>query len=159
MLVVDEIDELFSLVFTDQIHYLFKNHLPQETQICTFSATEPRELLEFINKFMRDPVRIVIERDYKSLEGVRQFYINTEKEEWKLETLLDLFIEIPFSQCIIYCNSCTKVSYLAEQIENRDQMYSVSHMHNQMTQTTIESAIYNFRCGNSRILITNDLNI
>jgi translation initiation factor 4A len=38
---------------------------------CTiFSATMPLEVLEVTNKFMRDPVRILVKKDELTLEGV-----------------------------------------------------------------------------------------
>ncbi len=41
--------------------------------------------------------------------GIKQFYVNVEKEEWKLETLCDLYAEISVCQAIIYCNLRRKV--------------------------------------------------
>ena len=36
---------------------------------------------------MRDPVRILVKKDELTLEGIKQFYIGTEREELKLDTL------------------------------------------------------------------------
>ncbi len=32
------------------------------------------------SKFMRDPIRILVKKEELTLEGIRQFYINVEKE-------------------------------------------------------------------------------
>ena len=37
----------------------------------------PLEVLEVTNRFMRDPVRILVKRDELTLEGIKQFYIGT----------------------------------------------------------------------------------
>jgi len=37
---------------------------------------------------MSKPVRILIKRDELTLEGIKQFYVNVEKEDWKLDTTL-----------------------------------------------------------------------
>nr|VDD50620.1 unnamed protein product [Brassica oleracea] len=55
------------------------------------------EALEITRKFMSKPVRILVKPDEMSLEGIKQFYVNVEKEEWKLETVCDLY-ETPISQ-------------------------------------------------------------
>lgn len=40
----------------------------------------PADVLEVTKKFMRDPVRILVKKEELTLEGIRQFYINVEKE-------------------------------------------------------------------------------
>lgn len=40
-----------------------------QVQCALFSATMPLEVLEVTNKFMRDPVRILVKRDELTLEG------------------------------------------------------------------------------------------
>lgn len=44
------------------------------------SATIPVDVLEVTKKFMRDPIRILVKKEELSLEGIRQFYINVQKE-------------------------------------------------------------------------------
>lgn len=40
----------------------------------------PADVLEVTKKFMREPVRILVKKEELTLEGIRQFYINVEKE-------------------------------------------------------------------------------
>lgn len=42
-------------------------------------------------KFMDDPIKILVKRDELTLEGIKQYFIHVEKEEWKFETLCDLY--------------------------------------------------------------------
>lgn len=44
------------------------------------SATMPAEVLDVTKKFMRDPVRILVKKEELTLEGIKQFYINVERE-------------------------------------------------------------------------------
>lgn len=44
------------------------------------SATMPQEVLDVTTKFMRDPIRILVKKEELTLEGIRQFYINVERE-------------------------------------------------------------------------------
>ena len=89
MFVLDEADEMLSRGFTEQIYDIFQL-LPQSTQVVLLSATMPQDVLEVTTKFMRDPVRILVKKDELTLEGIKQFYIAVEKEDWKLDTLSDL---------------------------------------------------------------------
>ena len=40
---------------------------------------------------MNDPIKFLVKRDELTLEGIKQFFILVEKEEWKFETLCDLY--------------------------------------------------------------------
>eukprot|EP01006_Ploeotia_vitrea_P036147 TRINITY_DN65981_c5_g4_i1.p1 TRINITY_DN65981_c5_g4~~TRINITY_DN65981_c5_g4_i1.p1 ORF type:complete len:419 (+),score=265.15 TRINITY_DN65981_c5_g4_i1:98-1354(+) len=151
---LDEADEMLSRGFKDQIYDVFQ-HLPPKVQVCLFSATMPTEILELSQRFMRSPVRILVKRDELTLDGIKQFYIAVEKEEWKLETLCDLYETLTITQAIIYCNTRRKVDWLTDKMTSRD--FTVSSMHGDMTGAERELIMKEFRSGSSRVLITTDL--
>ena len=43
------------------------------------------------------------------MEGIKQFYVNVEKEDWKLDTLCDLYETLAITQSIIFANTRRKV--------------------------------------------------
>merc|ERR1711977_634258 len=152
--VLDEADEMLSRGFTDQIYDVFRK-LPENVQVGLFSATMPDEVLEMTGKFMNDPKRILVKRDELTLEGIKQFYVAVEREEWKLDTLCDLYETLTITQAIIYCNARRKVDWLTEQLHSRD--FTVSALHGDMDQKERELIMKEFRSGSSRVLITTDL--
>merc|ERR1719316_2315495 len=152
--VLDEADEMLSHGFKDQIYDIFKT-LPPQVQVCLFSATMPPEILDMTTKFMRDAVRILVKKDELTLEGIRQFYVAIEKEEWKLDTLCDLYETLTITPAIIYCNTRRKVDCLAEEMAKRD--FTVSTMHAQMDRKERDLVMREFRSGSSRVLISTDL--
>merc|ERR1712134_213505 len=151
---LDEADEMLSRGFKDQIYDIFK-FLPETVQVCLFSATMPLDVLEVTQRFMRDPVRILVKKDELTLEGIKQFYIAVDKEEWKLDTLCDLYETLTITQAIIYCNTRRKVDWLQEEMQKRD--FTVSCMHGDMDQRERDIIMREFRTGSSRVLITTDL--
>merc|ERR1719213_924218 len=152
--VLDEADEMLSCGFKQQIYDIFKM-LPATVQVCLFSATMPPDILDMTKKFMRDAVRILVKQNELTLEGIRQFYVAIEKEQWKLETLCDLYETLTITQAIIYCNTRRKVDTLADEMARRD--FTVSTMHAQMDQQERELVMREFRSGSSRVLISTDL--
>jgi len=154
LFVLDEADEMLSRGFTDQIYDVFRK-LPENVQVGLFSATMPEEVLEMTGKFMNDPKRILVKRDELTLEGIKQFYVAVEREEWKLDTLCDLYETLTITQAIIYCNARRKVDWLTEQLHSRD--FTVSALHGDMDQKERELIMKEFRSGSSRVLITTDL--
>ena len=49
-------------------------------QVVLLSATMPDDVLEVTKRFMRDPIRILVKKEELTLEGIRQFYVQVEKE-------------------------------------------------------------------------------
>ncbi|KAL8714872.1 MAG: hypothetical protein Q9220_001385 [cf. Caloplaca sp. 1 TL-2023] len=154
MFVLDEADEMLSRGFTEQIYDIFQL-LPQSTQVVLLSATMPQDVLEVTTKFMRDPVRILVKKDELTLEGIKQFYIAVEKEDWKLDTLSDLYETVTITQAVIFCNTRRKVDWLTDKLTARD--FTVSAMHGDMDQGQRDLIMKEFRSGSSRVLIATDL--
>jgi translation initiation factor 4A len=154
MFVLDEADEMLSRGFKDQIYDVFKT-MPQDIQVILLSATMPTDVLEVTKRFMRNPVRILVKKEELTLDGIKQFYIQVEKEEWKLETLCDLYETLTITQAVIFCNTRRKVDWLHENMVKRD--FTVSSLHGEMDQNQRDVIMREFRTGSSRVLITTDL--
>ena len=154
LFVLDEADEMLSRGFKDQIYDVFR-FMPPKCQVGLFSATMPQEVLEITDKFMREPVQILVKREELTLEGIKQFYVMVDREEWKLDTLCDLYETLTITQCIIYVNTRRKVDWLVDKMQAND--FTVSCMHGEMEQKERDIIMREFRSGSSRVLITTDL--
>lgn len=152
--VLDEADEMLSRGFKQQIQDIFK-YLPSEIQIALFSATMPMDILKLTKHFMRDPAKILVKNEELTLEGIKQYYIPIEKEEWKMDVLLDLYGNLDINQALIYCNTKKRVVELADKMKEHD--FGVSIMHGEMDQMTRDMIMKEFRTGSTRVLITTDL--
>ncbi|KAA0153907.1 hypothetical protein FNF29_02895 [Cafeteria roenbergensis] len=154
MLVLDEADELLSRGFKEQIYDIYR-HVPPTTQVVVVSATLPKEVLDMTSRFMAEPVRVLVKRDELTLEGIKQFFVAVEKEEWKFETLCDLYDTLTVTQAVIFCNTRNKVDWLTAKM--REAGFTVSAMHGSMTQKERDAVMAEFRSGASRVLITTDV--
>ena len=65
---------------------------------------------------MSDPIRILVKRDELTLEGIKQFFVAVEREEWKFDTLCDLYDTLTITQAVIFCSTKRKVDWLAEKM-------------------------------------------
>lgn len=154
ILVLDEADEMLREGFQEQIYDIYR-YLASGTQIILVSATLPSEVLDLASKFMQSPVKVLVKRDEITLEGIKQFFIDVEKEDWKFDTLCDIFDQLTITQCVIFCNSRKKVDWLAEKM--RSANFTVSSMHGQMPQGERDAIMQQFRQGTSRVLIATDV--
>jgi translation initiation factor 4A len=154
MLILDEADEMLSLGFKDQIYDVFQ-FLPEEIQVGLFSATMSPTALDITSNFMSHPLKILVKKEEVTLEGIRQFYINCEREDWKLGCLFDLYDKLNIGQAVIFCNSKRKVDWLTEKMREND--FVVSATHGDLSFTDRSTVLQEFRTGSSRVLITTDL--
>ena len=153
--VVDEADELFSSGFINQIYDIFRFLRECNLQVALYSATMPREFFDISQKIMRDPKKILVKTEQLTLEGIKQFYINVERNEFKFDTLSDLYELISVAQSIIYCNSKKMVNELSYNLTSKN--FTVASIHSDMTQEERSRIVQDFRNGESRILISTDL--
>jgi ATP-dependent RNA helicase len=153
-LVLDEADEMLNRGFKEQIYDIYR-FLPPACQVVLMSATLPASVLEMTRKFMTDPVKILVKRDELTLEGIKQFFISVEQEEWKFDTLCDLYDTLTITQAVIFCNTRQKVDWLADKMKENN--FTVSSIHGDLAQEQRDKVMEEFRSGTSRVLIATDL--
>ncbi|KAF4744137.1 Eukaryotic initiation factor 4A-III [Perkinsus olseni] len=154
MLVLDEADEMLDRGFKEQVYDIYR-YLPPSTQCVLVSATMPNEILEMTNNFMNNPFRVLVKRDELTLEGIKQFFVAVEKEQWKFDTLCDLYDTLTITQAVIFCNTKQKVDWLTNKM--REAKFTVVSMHGDMPQKERDAIMQKFRSGQARVLITTDI--
>lgn len=154
LIVLDEADEMLSQGFKEQVYNIFQ-FLPSDVQVGLFSATMPTELHSLTEKFMRDPVKILVKSEMLSLEGIAQYYVALEDDSSKYATLKDLYGRISMSQCIIYCNSVKKVADLHEAMVADG--YPACCIHSNMDKDERVESYNNFKNGKFRVLISSNV--
>jgi len=154
LIILDEADDMLSLGFSDKIYEILK-FLPEEIQVCLFSATMPYQIFDITKNFMRNPIKILLKKDQLTLEGIKQFYIDVELEDYKFDILLDLYNIINASQAIIYCNTIRKVDWLAKNLKEKN--FPIAYIHGKLSQEDRNIVVKEFRLGKTRLLLTTDL--
>jgi len=76
---------------------------------------------------MSDPIKILVKKEQLTLEGIRQFFIPMENENWKLDTLCDLYTTETFTHpTVVFRNSRKKVDDLSTKLEERELVASAT---------------------------------
>merc|ERR1711862_866554 len=96
-----------------------------------------------------------VKRDELSLEGIKQFFVAVEREEWKFDTLCDLYDTLTISQAVIFVNSQQRCTYLARKLKEND--FTVACMHGGMEQKERDEVQGKFRAGEARVLVATDV--
>ena len=154
-LVIDEADEMLSRGFVTQVQDIFKFLRSNKLQVGLYSATMPKEFFTITEKFMDNPLKILVKTEEITLEGIKQFYVNVERNDFKFDSLCDLYNMLSAAQSIIYCNSKKIVNDLSRRLA--DNNFTVATIHGEMPQEDRTRIVESFRKGDSRILLSTDL--
>jgi len=153
--ILDEADQMLEDLFADQIKAILNSHFPNSTRLALFSATMPDNVVEIAEKYLNNPVRILLPPDEVTLKGISQYYVEVEREDWKLPVLLDLYQQIAVNQALIYVNKRQKAEWLAKQLSQHG--FTLEYIHGEMEVGDRKKRMDDFRSGAVRVLISTDL--
>jgi len=153
-LIIDEADEMLSSGFMEVLQNIIRC-IPTTSQMCLFSATMPKEIIDLTENFMNNPEKLLINRDELTLEGIKQFYIDLKQYNWKFDVLYDIYETINVTQSIIYVNSKNVLNNLYDRL-SRDE-FPVSYIHGDMQTSERDKNLNDFKNGTTRIMLSTDL--
>lgn len=153
-IVLDEADTMLSFGFKEKINNIMK-FVKAEIQKCLLSATVPRMVLDITKEMMSEPIKVLLKKEDVTVKAIKQYYLDTEIEDYKFDILLDLYQLISTSQTIIFCNTIRKVNWIAENLAEKN--FPITIIHGKMSQKERNSTVEDFRTGKTRLLLTTDL--
>lgn len=155
VLCLDEADQMLEDRFREQFMLILEFPFPATMKKAFFSATMAPDVVEIANRFLEDPVRILLPPENVTLDGIKQYKAVLESEKWKYELLIDLYTNLNINQSIIYVNKRQRAEWLAGLMT--DGGFTVSYIHADMDMNERKRRMEQFRAGHIRILISTDL--
>lgn len=157
LLVIDEFDKTLEADFIPTIKDIFRyiDNDNANARVVLSSATVNNDVLEISRHFLRNPVTISVKEEELSLEGILQYHIKCEKEEWKFDTIMDLYKSLIIAQSIIFVNSKSKCDELEKLFRGMD--FTIKSLHGGMEQSERDEIMADFRSGTIRVLLSTDL--
>ncbi len=154
--ILDEGDELLKQGFREQVKNIIET-LDDTVQICLFSATLPKGILELCTKFMRDPAYVILPENQVITELVTQWYVKCNTIYEKDGCLVDLIKANPSDTIIVFFNSCSRLEKVSQILCSLD--YPISHLciHGKMDSIDKTNSITNFISGKYKILLASDI--
>jgi len=155
LLVLDEADQMLEDRFKEQVMCILSLGFPKDTRVALFSATMDESVREVASTLLQNPVRILVNTGDVQLDGIKNYYVVAEREDWKVEILADLYQRLTISQALIYCNQRKKAEWLAEKMAA--QGFPLSVIHGELDKTARTAKMKEFRSGAVRVMISTDL--
>jgi superfamily II DNA/RNA helicase len=140
----------------EQVKCILEFQFPATCRIGLFSATMPPEVMEVAEKFLQNPVRILIPPENVTLDGIKQYYVNVGPDDkYKFDTLLDIYQHLVIAQLIIFVNTKKRAEWLA--MKMREKGFTLECIHGEMDVAERKQRMEDFRRGACRVLISTDL--
>ncbi len=152
-LILDEADRMFDMGFIRDIRKLVAL-LPRDRQTMLFSATMPAEIEKLVREVLRDPVRIEIMPETKTVERVEQTVYHVPGPA-KRSLLRDLMADPALSRVIVFTRTKHGANRLAGQLL-KDGV-NADAIHGNKSQGARQRALENFREGTARVLVATDI--
>lgn len=152
-LILDEADKLLNLGFKDEMTRIF-SLLPSKRQNLLFSATLS-EKVEAINQILlRDPEVVKIASEEWHIDQIKQVAYSISEEK-KGPFLRYLIRNGDLKQVLVFTASTYKADNVADKL--RKNKIEAKAIHGKKSQTERLNALWDFKHGKLRVLVTTDL--
>ncbi len=150
--VLDEADEMLKMGFIEDVDFIMECML-QEHQTLLFSATMPNEIERLTQQYLKEPVRIQLNRDQKAPQSLIHTFQHVGRQ--RFDALVDYIKDSDIQQGIVFCNSRDKASDLCRDLQRR--IDSVDIIHGGLDQDRRTSIFRRFRQKKIRFMIATDV--
>jgi ATP-dependent RNA helicase DeaD len=152
--VMDEADRMMDMGFIDDIKFILF-YVNDNRQTCLFSATMPPEILRLADEYMKNMEHIRLNEEEVTLETIEQSYLVVEERE-KFKHLCDFIRKADRTQqTIVFAATKQRADRVARNL--RQEGFSASPIHGDLTQRQRDSAMHKFRKGSDDVLVATDI--
>ncbi|MDG6910430.1 MAG: DEAD/DEAH box helicase, partial [Nitrososphaerota archaeon] len=151
--VLDEADVMLDMGFIEDVDYIL-GKTPGGRQMALFSATMPRSIVQLAERYMEEPVRVMVDANEPSAETLEQFYARVERDE-KLPLLMDVLAKENRKSAVVFCRTRHGTIRLARELDRR--FLSVVSLHGDLSQNQRDHSMGLFRSGRADVLVATDV--
>ena len=152
-LVLDEADEMLKMGFIEDIDFIL-SCLVHDHQTLFFAATMPKEIDRLIKTYLKDPVRIELNKEQVAPQSLVHHFRYTG-QGGRLHALIEYLKKEEVSQAIIFCNSRHHGEKLIRGLDGKLQ--SIEYIHGGLEQSRRTSIFERFRKKEITFMVATDV--
>jgi ATP-dependent RNA helicase DeaD len=151
--VLDEADEMLNMGFIEDIEEIL-SHTTDQKRMLLFSATMPDRIVKLAGKFMKDPKKLMVGQQHRTVDLTDQIYFEVSKSD-KFDALTRIIDIEPEFYGLVFCRTRVDVDELASKLIERG--YSSEGLHGDISQAQREKTLKKFRNKHINILVATDV--
>ena len=153
MTVLDEADEMLNMGFVKDVKYIL-DKLPSDKQLCMFSATLSREVMDISWLYQTDPVEITVKPVEDSRPKITQYCIESALSD-KFSQMIAILRRHRYQKTMVFCNTKYMTESLSRQIDA--QGFISRCLNGDMPQSARNKIMKDFRDGGMDVLVATDV--
>ena len=151
--VLDEADEMLDMGFYKDVRKIL-DRLPKKRQLCMFSATLSRPVMDISWLYQRDEVELSVEAVEDNQPKITQFCIQSQGTQ-KIVDIAELIRQKEYKRVMVFCNTKYATEALAYQLSKHD--LQVACLNGDMAQGERTRIMGDFKAGKLRVLISTNV--
>ena len=152
-LVLDEADEMLKMGFIEDIDFIMSSMIHKH-QTLFFAATMPNEIDRLISVYLKEPIRVELNKEQLSPQSLVHHFQYTERRD-RLNALIQYLKREKISQALIFCNSRHHGEKLTKELERKFK--SIGYIHGGLEQWKRTSIFERFRQKKIDLMVATDL--
>ena len=152
-IVLDEADEMLNMGFQEEVESIL-GQVPEGIQMALFSATMPRGIMHVANTYLKNPVRIEIDQEVKTVENIEQRFLLVSRHN-KIKAL-ERVIEAENAEAgIIFVKTRQQTIEVAESMEKSG--FRVAPLNGDLQQNMREATVRQLKEGHLDWVVATDV--
>ncbi len=152
-IVLDEADRMLDMGFVDDMTKILRA-MPEQKQAFLFSATLPKEVEKLVERFTKDPVRVMVKTRDTS-KNVEQDIVRISRGTEKMDVLEDLLSTAEFDKVIIFAEMKHTVEKISVELIKRG--FRAGSIHGDKRHNERQRTLTQFKDGTLSILVATDV--
>lgn len=129
--------------------------LSDKAQMMFFSATYEKQVMDFAELIVKNPIIISLLREQESLDNIRQYYVKCRNQDEKYTAIQNIYGVITIGQAIIFCHTRKTAGWLAGKLSQEG--HSVAVLSGDLNVDQRLAVLDRFRASLEKVLITTNV--
>mgnify|MGYP006086808057 FL=1 len=151
--VLDEADRMLDMGFINDIKKVL-DKLPKERQSLFFSATMPKNIIDFSNKILQNPQKVIAHKTSTTADTINQFIYFTNKSD-KKELLLHILKNKNINQILIFSRTKHGADRIVRNLRKKN--IDAAAIHGDKSQNQRQKILNDFKINKLKALVATDI--